>query len=376
MPAFPKEWAEFAIDETVGIFKETADVIVQGEAEYIRAGEPQGVVATLNLAAARQTCRRFARETDSINAGASARLARVCRPYLEDIGEWPGEPSFAAPQFQGGQCAGKLYTFQVRPNAGGLDCFGTAWGPIGGFRGISLVGGGRLEVLSGTPPSGSGVQEWRGTGCGGSTWAEDGFSVLGVFPEDGGPDDCGSLPPEYEPPPPITDPLPPTTVPTPGIDIDVDVDIDPDGGITISFDVDGDITLSPPGNPNDDDEFSDPLGPKFPGDKGTPGTSVPVGEGGNANGEAPPGSVLVGVEVAVTQAIAPANVQNLPEYTVYRAACYVYLGSGTSLDQQPEAATLISPQFFFAPDGSTKWSVYAGWGYNLLVTPYYREVQE
>jgi hypothetical protein len=199
---------------------------------------------------------------------------------------------------------------------------------------------------------------------------------LEVFPADFGPDDCGDLPPEHRPPPPITDPLPPTTVPTPGIDIDVDVDIDPDGAIQIEFNIDGDITFSPRQNPNDDEEFSDPLGPKFPGDKGSPGTPVPVEEGGNANGEAPPGTVLVGVDVEVTQALAPANIQTLPGYVVYRAACYVYLGSGTSLDQQPEAATLISPQFFYAPDGSTKWSVYAGWGYTLLVTPYYREVAE
>lgn len=373
---FPTGWAKFAINEVAGIIKEAADVVTLGESNYIRDGEPQGVVAGLNLDAARRACRRYARKVDQLDSREIARWDSACRPYLESIGEYPGPPVYVSP-YQGGQCDGVPYSVRVPYT----NLVGD--GQVADLSGFGPVLGARVTILSDT--SFRVDATLRLTPGGGLTNAgigpvgyQAGTTVgpLTVVRTDGQPDECGSPPPEYEKPTPIPTPLPPFRPTIPGIDVDVDVDINLDGDITIIFDPGGDETVVGPTDPFEPDPSTDPFGPQSPGDRGEPGPGIDISDGQAGTGEAEEGEILVGVEVEVLSTDGSPREQKYLDYSVWRQACYVYLGSGASLDQQPEAAALISPQFFFAPPGSTTWIVYSGLGYNLRVTPYYREVKE
>jgi hypothetical protein len=81
--------------------------------------------------------------------------------------------------------------------------------------------------------------------------------------------------------------------------------------------------------------------------------------------------MLWGVKVAITTAPPNAN-QFAPG--IYRGVCYVYMGDANGLDSDPAGATMTSGQMVLAErDYLTKWRVVANAGYNLSVTPYYKD---
>lgn len=174
--------------------------------------------------------------------------------------------------------------------------------------------------------------------------------------------------------PPVPPPSPGPRVepfnPRPEIDIDIDVDIQNDGDIV--FDIGfGPVVISPfPPVPSGGGET--PPGSGYdPGDLGEPGDSEDTGEDGEASGCAPANSVLVGVKIDI---LPPFPKVNQYDDQVWRGVAYVYMGIPGLLALQPEGVAVRSGQLILAPvDYLTCWEVRANTGYNLSVTPYYRE---
>lgn len=368
----PEQLLKFAKDQTIGAFRDVADQLESGVPEYLLNGQPSSLLGQISLSTNRIICRTWARGGTSPNL--DELYASVCRPYLESINEWPGERTFAPP-FDGGQCVtdytvelghtsivtGTPTTIRTPGNQGPIASIDFEEGPpgSGSFPGsVSLT----LTVRSedGSVKSDSTFNCVPGS-SGGITVSRD----------DGQPDTCGNPPPEFgNRPNPIPGPVPPVSIPTPGgDDFVVDVTINPDGSITLCSGDDC-ITFNPlgddgKGNPN-------PFGPSAPGDKGNPGASVTGSPNDSIEGQAPEGEYLVGVLIDLVNAEPFVNRQAGVNFDVYRGSCYVYLGTDGALDQQPEAAAAIFPQFFYAPEGSTHYAVRINPGYTLQVTPYFK----
>ena len=111
-----------------------------------------------------------------------------------------------------------------------------------------------------------------------------------------------------------------------------------------------------------------------PGDQGTAGSPESATPGSPAEGEAPPGEVLVGLRLdLVSTPVHP----NTYAPGVFRGAAYIYMGGPEGLDQDYAGSMLSDGQFVFAEqDNLTRWRVAANIGYSWSVTPYYREVKE
>lgn len=340
----------------------------------------------------RGACRSYARGSGPQNLpGFDAAWGGICEPYLESIGENPTPGSIARP-YTGGQCPAN-YTVEVRGNINVIDCntgntfdAGPAFngragirGPISGLR-LALTGGGACGPTSsqvvgidgnGTPfsfPGLNGVNQSSRVSYTGVTFT--------LIREDGQPDSCGDPPPLYDPPKvrPGLPPLPPTTpVDIPGIGpVDIGVEFSPSGEIVVSLpEVGVEVNLPNPFDGQDDSEGGDG-GPADgpPGDVGEPGSPELTGEGGEAEGEAPEGSVLTGLRVELLSF--PGSRTKYTE-EVYRGAYYVYMGVPGLLDLDFGGAMVRLDQFFFAEkDNLTRWRVSANTGYSTRVTPYYR----
>ena len=196
------------------------------------------------------------------------------------------------------------------------------------------------------------------------------YSGFTVSRDDGLPDTCGN-PPPVPTPGPTPAPLPPPR--PPGQEPIIDDDGRPVFPVPPVDDPFGrplplpSIRIPLPG-----DLVDPPPPPPPPGDQGEPGTSVTT-DGGTVAGDAPPNSDLVGVLVEL---LSPppdfARFSNAAS-PVYRGALYVKLGGddGQALDLGGGAVKF--PQFFYAPPFSTKYEVSANVGFNIRVTPYYRE---
>lgn len=316
-----------------------------------------------------QVGRAFCRAWARTGVGNSPRLdainAKACTPYLESLGEEPIPGSLASP-FTGGQCAGVNYVLEYRAFRSDntfIDVFVvTVEGPISAF---SVVRSGDSQVR---------VDYTYGGGIGASfTQVLNNIFVRFqpmVRRQDGQADNCGNPPPDYTPPSPKPG-LPPYSpvVPVPGTDDDTGVDFtfNPDGSVDISLpDLGVEVTIGAgPG---------DGAGGISPGDQGVPGGPESTGADGEAEGEAPAGSVLSGLlvtQIATTRAVS--------EFAagVFRGVAYVYMGGDAGLDLIPGGAALREGQFIIAPvDYLTKWKVNANVGFQVSVTPYYREVAE
>jgi hypothetical protein len=200
-----------------------------------------------------------------------------------------------------------------------------------------------------------------------------GYRVAGR--SDAAPDNCGNAPAiDIEPPATVTPstPIPPNiTVTVPGFGpVTVTVDADDDGDTIFCVDeLDTCFTVnvgSDRGGP------SDPAPPP-PGDVGSPGASEATGIGGEAEGEAPEGEVLVGLALDLVSA-PPSPKLFAPG--VYRGAAYVFMGTDAGLDMDYAGSMLKDGSFIFAEkDNLTKWAVTANPGYNWSVTPFYREAE-
>lgn len=340
----------------------------------VTAGQPARQIG-------RAMCRQYARGGGPQNLpGFDAAWSGICGPYLDSIGESP-TPGGIAPQFTGGQCAGVSYVLTYQYNsvlANGQLIeppevrTATITGPILAVRGAGSPEFQRIEVVRG-----NGIGTLRSGSCPQGCYKN--IKVNSVVRADGQPDVCGDPPPLYDPPKikPGLPTLPPTTpVDLPGIGpVDFGFEFSPSGAINVSLpDVGVDFTVEDPFGLGGDggDGGGGPAVPP-PGDVGAPGTPQTTGEGGEAAGEAPPGSVLVGLRVQVLTV--PSNRNRYTE-EVYRGAYYVYMGVPGLLDLDPAGAMVRLDQFIFAEkENLTAWRVRANSKYVIRVTPYYRSAE-
>lgn len=343
--------------------------------EFVAGPAPQNTFLSALHSRARENCQRYASGEawyTQLSPIGRETTANFCRPYLASQG-WD-EPQFPGDvPFTGGQCP-KAYTinYTVRNPRFGTETSGASGphlGPIGGpFSGFR---DGAYRVWFTSNDSGPGTIINFGYATGLEDQAPQTVS-FGVTTSDGSPDDCGSAPLEPGPnAPPLLPPRPPSENPTDSPDEPIRIPLPP--------------VKDPYGVPIDLPDFEVPdfrspfpvvpggeSGSPPPGDRGIPGGGEETGEGGEAEGEAPPNSDLTGVLLELVSAAPFVNRTELASGTVYRGVAYVRLGGDPGVDLQPEGSTVIFPQFFEAPPLSTRWTVSAGMGYNLRVIPYYR----
>jgi hypothetical protein len=318
----------------------------------------------------RYNCRKWAASDKSqfsnrVNAGNE----EICGLYLDSIGENPGAGDLVQ-ELPNGQCPlGYQAVFSLRRTQDGATTSGTdtVFGPVGRTYVDRGVGGGRRELgveafdFSGSPVS-KPFLNYPDT----DNWV---FTAFSVNPFSGNPDNCGSSPFLYLPPPvgtPST-PIPPEiTVNIPGIGpVSVTVTFDDEGNPTFcveELDYCVTIPFRPPGLP--------PSSPGTPPGPGEPGSPTPTGLGGDAEGEAPDGKELLGLKIDLVEI--PEGARTFAP-GVYRGVAYVYMGGSEGLDQDYAGSQLSDGQFIYAErEGLTKWRVQANTGYNMSVTPYYR----
>ncbi len=395
MALTPESVAILASQEVNGIFRDAFNTVRDGEANYLRDGEPESVSGKIAQAAGRSACRIYGAGNVDLNPTASARYERACRPYLDSIE--PGGGAGLAVPFAGGQCDGQGYllvaSFRNTTTDARQQFTRTAYGPIGGVRYRDAGSNqGILEVFcrglasstscSNLPGS---VQplSWRqvatSTVSGRDSPRIDSVSPCGL-------DNCGNPPPEIRPPSPITDPQPPPFRFSPSADIDVFVGVaivNIDGTLELDIGT-GPITINPTleidvgGGGGGDGGGGDPTDPGDPGDPtdpGSPGTPRSTGDGGEAEDEAPDGEELVGLLVEVLEAPPKAGRLQRNIREPYRGVGYVRMGFPGRLGNDVSGAAVISPQFFHAQQrGLTAWEVSANLGFSLRVTPFYRKV--
>jgi len=381
-----------------GLVNDFKDLFNQGDStattnkersDFISGPAPASPLRRIGWDASRRACRRWAAgRGPSIAPWRDLFTRDICGDYIEDT-FGPLGPATSAPPFPGGQCP-KLYrvngewrttSFLVcaTGTTGGVGAwqpFSTEFNVLGPISGFSLsritpaCGGFDGHVITAAAADGPRIVFQRmGTG---GVRREVEFRITSLEPASGA-DDCGSLPDDFDP---GTGPtIPPETGPIPSPpgweipDFDIDITFNPDGTIGIDFgDGEPDITIDP-GAPGGDGGGQLP-----PGDQGSAGSGGEAGLGEPAEGEAPPGSVLVGVRLQLIEA--PPNAKKFAP-TVWRGAAYVYMGGDVALDQDFAGSMLIDDQFIYAEkDNFTRWRVVANQGFRWQITPYYREVEE
>lgn len=356
-------------------FNDTFDQFIQGEGEYIRAGNPKSVTSQIGQAVARAACRRYGSGNATPTAAQAERYERACRPYLNDIGL--GKPTRLVVPVRGGQCPSTLYSFTLRrffPDGTDIgnqtiSCGGGWFGPIGVFREFS--GGSHRVGITGF--NSAGLPRRADTIVGGGPGARvEPFNFVKCL---GGADNCGNAPVIVDPIPPGTDPTPPPFRfnPNTNVDVDINVTVNVDGSITFNIGA-GDITVDPFADSDGGGVGGADLAPTTPGAAGTP---VTTGSGGESSGAAPAGKEMTGVLVEI--ASFPANAARFQNNSrqPFRGAGYVALGYPGLLGIDTSGGVFSTPQFFHAQQrGLTAWRTSANIGFNLRSTPYYRDIPE
>lgn len=339
---------------------------------FLAGPAPTNLFSKLQWDIGRETCRRWAAgKSVSILPQREAFLRDTCSPYISAAFGTIGTAS-AEPAVPGGQCAGVAYSFditRVDPNGVNLgnqsiSCAALWYGPMGTFR--ETVSASSENVgITGFFASGLPRKSTILSGGPGSR-----ITLINFARCDGLADSCGTKPVTISPGPTSTGVPAPAPLPSPpGFPWPfppVNISLNPDGTINISF---GDGTA-----PITIDPGTDPSFPSLPPPGGgTAGSPVGTGVGGEAAGDAPSGQMLWGIKVTITTAPANAN-QFSPG--IYRGVCYVYMGDENGLDNDMAGATMASGQMVLAErDYLTKWRVVANDGYNLSITPYYKNTE-
>lgn len=393
-PISPAQNADL-VRRGLDILRNAENAVSGRDPNYLRDAQPEDIFEALPLAGARQGCRRYADKGGDYSSARAARMERACRPYLDSI-DYGAPPTIEKP-FTGGQCpVGYLARYETRnrvstqfncgewsewtEQTGLLPASVLPTGPIGGVSPVREFGSFpgntnasisyQIQAANGTYFLNLGGTTGRlyFTTCG-ESWEYRNLRFEAVEPLD---DECGIIPPIFTPPgQPVGGPGPRIEPfnPRPGINVDIGVEVNPDFTIDIDFGT-GPITIDPFG---DGDPGGGTGGPP-PGDIGSPGGGGDTGLGGEDEGEAPPGSVLTGVRVQILEF--PESRNKFTD-TVFRGAYYAYLGVPGLLDHDPAGAMALADQFIFAEkDNLTAYRVSANTGYNLRVTPYYREVED
>jgi hypothetical protein len=370
-----------------GVFDTSLDVFIDRPA-FVASDDPVNPLSGAVRAVTRLNCRLWAaKDKRNYSARVNVGNSRICGPYLESIGENPSGAQ-VGPEFDGGQCGTIQYRVDFTRRFGGTttSSFINVTGPVLGSAVGSgppiAVGSWQGIRLQGNRSGPSLVQAGDGTTVRTLATSSDpnvdpnSVTITGVTPTVSQPDPCGDPAPIIRPPDrPISAPVfsPSFEFDFPGLGpVNINVDLDEDGNPVVCIpELDTCFTI-------DDDDGGGGGGgggdAPPPGDIGEPGDASSTGDGGDAEGEAPDGSVLVGLKVEVLST--PPNPR---EYRtgVLRGAAYIYMGVPGNLDQDFGGSMLRDGQFFFAEkDNLTAWAVSANVGYNLRVTPYYREVEE
>lgn len=359
--------------------------------DFLAGAAPSNPLGAMQHSMGRAACDSWARgEGSGIPPRRELLMRDTCSPYIASIGANPEGAGFDAP-WTGGQCTGTVY--QLSYGAGVQDYLdGSELGA--GSRPFGLVGG---VVFAGpitscrTEPRSFGTtglpQAWAvrvnyGVGLtrtvdinptdispvGGRTERRITSFSASFARVSGGADTCGNPPREWQAGRPGSNIPDPAPIPSPpGFDIPfpgITVKLNPDGTIGIDFGDGGPPLVVDPGDNPDTPKGADP-GPPV---SGTPGAT---GSGGDDEGDAPPGKELWALKIDITDF--PEN-PNTYASGVYRGVCYVYMGDENGLDHDPAGATLRDGQLVLAEkEGLTKYRVSANVGYNLTVTPYWRE---
>lgn len=341
---------------------------------FLAGPPPSSPLRRIGWEAGRQACRRWAAgRGPSIEPWRDLFTRDICEPYIENEFGPLGDGT-AAPPFEGGQCD---ITYVVGTK--GTDC-PTGPSDVAAFTsGPGPVSAITQQIIPNDPFPGQFRFIWTVTFSDGDRTftlvrlAATPEPCVRVFPADPAvPDDCGNLPDEWTPGtgptiPPETGPIPdPPGWPIP--DFDIDITVDPDGTIKIDFG-DGDPPEEiDPGSPAGDG--GPPALP--PGSQGDAGAGAEAGDN-DAEGEAPPGQVLVGLRL---QLIEEGPRPKVFAGGVYRGAAFVYMGGDVSLDQDFAGSLLIDDQFVYAErENLTRWRVMANAGFRWGVTPYYRDAE-
>lgn len=362
-----------------------------GMPQLIAGAPPGDPLGNFQRRIGRRTCDRWAAgERDGILPFQDSYYRTLCTPYL---GANMPRPSVIDPTFSGGQCAGVIYsvsgTFTISAHLCSNGNFvNTTRGNLASFVGVTLTG-----------PVDSITIENFGTACRGIPTGVQcriidqggarnrtfqlnpvqttfNFQEMRIAPVltrvDMLPDDCGNGVPTFTPAPPVAipDPTPgpiggPTGYPFPNLDVDINAD----GDIVINF---GDGEPPVVFDPTAPGGFGGGSG-RSPGDIGTPSTPADTGSGGESEDEAPGGSVLSALKINLLDVPLAAR-----EYApgIYRAVCYIYMGTIDGMDQDFAGSMCADGQIVFPElDNLTNWKVVANVGYNLRITPFYREAE-
>lgn len=371
------------------MMRDGLDQLRQGGPNYLRDGDPDSVAGKIGQAVGRSACRRYAVGNVGLTPEKAERYERACRPYLEEAGYGPGPGVFQP--FKNGQCACSVYRLQYTIS-GTSDQFGTPFTPItGDFRvrgpvsALRQVNGagflyshrGRATFSSGATPvcASSAVNSSTGP-----AFSSSDAKVVQTLTLISGPDNCGGPEPVGE----NTDREPDPTGnpfrfnPAPNIDVDINTVVNVDGTVTFNIGT-GPIKIDPFNR--DTGRKDDPGGGDGGGggggdptpEPGTPGSPSDTGAGsGGADGDAPEGKVLTGVRLDILEF--PGSRSRFTD-EVDRGVAYVYMGAPVEgLGLEPTGSLVRTGQFFFAQkDYLTRHSVRANLGYNIRVTPYYRD---
>lgn len=361
--------AATAVGAAAVILKAAEQEALLSGGNYIRDGAPTGLIPRLGLGIARQACLRYGADPNSVDGVNALKFENACRPYLDQQGAGAG-PGFGVP-VRGGQCVGVRYRFQASYNQpAGLEVVNgdSLLGPVTTRPVIANVNANekRLSFTARRFPDGQLITWFSFQTLQSNALSLQSFTVTRF---DGQPDLCGNPPVEVIQPRPDPTPAPPAPRFNPDVNIDVDLNVVlvAPGAIQVNLGT-GPITIDPFADGGGDGGGGVP-----PGDSGTPGTGIDSGVGGDAEGVAPPGSVIVGLLVSLTET--PDFVQPSPD-GYYRGAATITMGTAVGRDLNFAGAFLRDGQFVLAEqDFLTHWRVNASVGFNIRVTPYYREVE-
>lgn len=387
-PQEPQELDQQGIDSLTGFVEDYVSAglgdlnyAVTELPQFLADDSPVTTAALFPRSVLRSACRNYARGGGPQNLpGFDAAWGGICGPYLESIGEEPDSGSLAPP-FTGGQCP---INYLVWGQIDGTDL------QIGGLTPINMVGplrpAGRRDVPAPGQPFSDSMRTFFDFNTG------NGLQSVGVpwrlsFPSSrtyrvdpqGQADNCGNPPTEYKPPSvkPGLPPLTPEPIDIPGIGpTPISVEFNPQGqivvnlpdvGIEVPVDAPIDISLGGDGEPGGGGEAPPP------GDVGQPGSPALSDPGGETEGTAPEGSVLVGIRCEI---LAFPDSRNKYTSEVFRGAYYAYMGVPGLLDLDFGGAMVRQDQFLFAEkENLTSWRVSANTNYVIRTTPYYRSVE-
>lgn len=297
--------------EAAEVLRAGGQIALGGGAQYLRDGQPIGVVAKLGQELARVACRRYGSDPSSYPSDTALNYERACRPYLEDIGEGSG-PGIELP-FRGGQCVANYQISGTFQTYGGANCAVNAGStPFNAFLNGPIK---RIYYTNGNnnPPSCSqspgrllraeGVDNDIGlasSGAGGLVRVTN----ITISRAGGLPDDCGNPTPEVVQPQPPVIVLPPIVpiIIAPDINVDAEVEVNLDGSINIDIGT-GDITIDPFGDNSDGGDGGGGGADDSPPNP-EPGPELPGGNGGFGGddlfGEPPAGRRWVGCCIRIT----------------------------------------------------------------------------